>query len=298
MQYGMRMPQNSMVLPMTDASGYVPYLAELVAYAQANIPLYAELYEGYNVVITSEGDFAALPLLHEGVLVREQLGSMVTDITAVFEVCYPMGLLASDSCPPRLQSQEDQEDQYLILAWILETCLGMRCEQDKPAVALVTDEAHSYGAGAWCKMLQLLLKGPFSALVTRGHAPREVAAELSLGSPEIVIAAGPVSWESIPHGVHTVIEIGENPTLGVPIAAKRHGHLLMHPLLGSIGCSVDKPGYYAYNPDYYYVESSTEGMLVYTSFMQHYMPMLRLRSRHWGRVIEPGLLHITYCGTH
>jgi hypothetical protein len=113
-----------------------------------------------------------------------------------------------------------------------------------------------------------------------------------------LITAGTFNYECIPPSVHTIIETGELSSVLKKQSSVRYCHILSHPMLGLIGASMNDEGIYHYNPDYYYIENSSDGMLMYTSFMQKLMPVVRLRSRHWGRVIEPGLLEIMYRGTH
>lgn len=294
----MKVPQNSMDLPVFDQNEYIPYLSDLVLSTKALVPFYSRFYRNQTGVIGSLDDFSRLPLVNEGMLLRERLEDMVTDMRDIHEVCYPSGKLVSECCMPRVQSQNDQEDQYLILEWILKDCLKIDIKKHKPSIALIADEDNSYSAGAFCKMVILLLNCPFFGLIVRGHSSSELCDELSLCNPEILISTIPLTNEIIPQSVHTVIEIGEQPyqySLGDSV---RHCHILSHPLLGLIGCSVNEHGRYNYNPDYYYIENTTDNMLIYTSFMQNLMPVVRLRSRHWGKVIKPGLVEITYLGTH
>jgi hypothetical protein len=116
----MKAPQNSMDLPAFDQNEYIPYLADLVLSAKAHVPFFSRFYKNNSGVIESLSDFSRLPLVNEGMLLRERLEDMVTDMSNIHEVCYPSGKLVSECCMPRVQSQNDQEDQYLILEWILE----------------------------------------------------------------------------------------------------------------------------------------------------------------------------------
>ncbi len=288
-----------MELPQVDLDEYVPDLADLVAYSKSHIPIYSWLYRQHDASIESLDQFSNLPLLKENTLVRERLEDMISNFADVQEICYPTGKLASDCCMPRVQNQQDQEEQYCILEWILETCLSIDCSsRDKPSIALISDEINSYSAGAFSKMVILLLNAPFSALVVRGHSPEEIVQEISKCKPDIMLTAGNFSRKCIPESVTTIIDIGEYPNTYLSGSSIHYCHVLSHPLLGIVGCSVDTPGYYRYNPDYYYIETSESGLIIYTSFMQKLMPMIRLLSHHWGRVVSPGLLQITYQGTH
>jgi hypothetical protein len=287
-----------MDLPVFDQNEYIPYLCDLVSSTKANVPFYSRLYRNQAGFIGSLDDFTRLPLVNEGMLLRERLEDMVTNINDIHEVCYPSGTFASECCMPRVQSQNDQEDQYLILEWILEECLGIDIKNHKPSMAMIADEDHSYSAGAFCKMVILLLNCPFYGLIVRGHSSSELCDELSLCNPEILITTIPLTNEIIPQSVHTVVEISDHPYHYSLRTSVRHRHILSHPLLGLIGCNADEPGWYNYNPDYYFIENTVDTMLVYTSFMQKLMPIVRLRSRHWGKVIKPGLLEINYLGTH
>jgi hypothetical protein len=297
-EFGVKVPQSSMDLPVFDQNEYIPYLSDLVSSAKAQVPFYSRFYRNQTGVIGSLDDFSRLPMVNEGMLLRERLEDMVTDMSDIHEVCYPSGKLVSECCMPRVQSQNDQEDQYLILEYILEECLRIDVKKDKPSIAMIADENNSYSAGAFCKMVILLLNCPFFGLIVRGHSSSELIDELTLCNPEILITTIPLTNETIPQSVHTIVEIGEQPLLRSLGNSVCHSHILFHPLLGLIGSSVDEPGRYYYNPDHYYIENTNDTMLVYTSFMQHLMPVVRLRSRHWGKVIKPGLLEINYLGTH
>ncbi|MBN1602147.1 MAG: hypothetical protein JW915_11090 [Chitinispirillaceae bacterium] len=287
-----------MDLLSVDLHEYVPDLADLVEYSKKHIPFYSRLYRQHNTTIETLDQFSSLPYINEGTLIRERLEDMVLNLDDVHEICYPTGRLVSDCCMPRVQSQQDQEEQYCILEWILETSLLIDCSKDKPSIALLSDEHNSYSAAAFCKMVILLLNSPFFALIERGHTAAEINKELSQGKPDIVITSGTFSRECIPDTVHTVIDIGDNPIARFSDKSIHYCHVLSHPLLGIIGCSVDNPGFYHYNPDYYFIESSQTNAIVYTSFMQKLMPIVRLRSHHWGKLITPGLFQITYLGTH
>ena len=287
-----------MDLPVFDQNEYIPFLDDLVSSAKARVPFYSRFYRNQPSAIGSLEDFSKLPLVNEGMLLRERLEDMVTDMSDIHEVCYPTGKLVSECCMPRVQSQNDQEDQYLILEWILEECLRIDVKKHKPSIAMIADEDNSYSAGAFCKMVILLLNCPFFGLIVRGHSESELVDELSLCNPEILITTIPLKKEIVPQSVQTVVEIGEQSYLNSLGNSFRHCHILSHPLLGLIGSSVNEPGRYNYNPDFYYIENTSDNMLVYTSFMQNLMPVVRLRSRHWGEVVKPGLLEIAYRGTH
>jgi hypothetical protein len=297
-EFGLKVPQNSMDLPVFDQNEYIPYLSDLVLSTKAQVPFYSRFFKSHSGIIRSLEDFSRLPLINEGMFLRERLEDMVTDMSDIHEVCYPSGKLVSECCVPRVQSQNDQEDQYLILEWILEECLRIDIKKHKPSIAMIADENNSYSAGAFCKMAILLLNCPFFGLIVRGHSSSELIDEISLCNPEILFTTIPLNNEIIPQSVHTVVDIGEQPcqySLGNSV---HHCHILSHPLLGLIGSSVDEPGRYYYNPDYYYIENTNDNMLIYTSFMQNLMPVIRLRSRHWGKVVKPGLLEVNYHGTH
>ncbi len=280
---------------ISETDEYLHHLRKLVATAAEEVPFYSRLY-GTIPAPESIEQFAHLPSFTEGMLVGERLSDMVRDVSSLYNVCYPTGRLRTDCCMPLLQSMDDSEEQYCILEWIVEECIGLSPEHAQPSFFLLTDEESSYSAGELAKMIIFLFRSSLAGLVVRGHSPEELRTELSRINPDVIITATAINAAALPESVTTVIGTGEQP-LPDSGGNVKHFNLLTHPLLGLIGCG-DRPGVYRYNPDYHYCETSAENMIVYTSFMQHFMPMIRLRSRHWGHVVSPGTLAITDIGTH
>ncbi|MBD3314392.1 MAG: hypothetical protein GF344_01280 [Chitinivibrionales bacterium] len=283
---------------MVDTDDYTPYLRALVSSARGEVPFYRRLYASYPNSIESPEDFAALPCFNDNMLSREHLHDMVRDSDKIFHVCYPPNAFVADCEMPRVQSLNDLEDEYVVLQWILEECTLDR--DPVPRMAMITGEKSSYYAGEIAKMIILTLNCPFGALVYRGQEPEKLRAALESFEPEILLSTIDIAPDAVPRSVNTILYTGYDKV--TPEGKYKNPdwyHLLYHPFMGLVGFG-HQTGEYRYNSDYFYLENDITGQIVYTSFMQNLMPVIRYRSRDFGEVVDPhtGVLRLRYRGSH
>lgn len=266
---------------MNNEQSLVSQLDHLVQGVKTNVQLYRAMYSGVDA-IESIGDFARLPTLSKATLAAERLEKTLTD---PFRLCLTRNYDDSppaDDYMPRLLSYEDALDEYQVLNFFIQ-----RIDKENPQkVFLIADERHVYPIADLGHQLAYY-EWPLAAFIIREQNIGELQSFIASFEPTIVFldAQQELPEGLLPGSVQSFFSFnqGDESESSVDVnASLQRSDILRDAWLGPLAIRFAGEPHYTFDPRFFYFESSANGALLVTSFINRLQPVIRYELPYCG----------------